>query len=81
VCGGWIEKWVSDQVSVGVVDLGHVGGGWTELGSTEVFQGFCLFVSLLLLNQGFGFATQDPVHFFCLRSISNEKLNFMILDV
>ena len=30
VVGGWIKKWVIDQVSVGVVDLGHVGGGWIE---------------------------------------------------
>ena len=27
VGGRWIKKWVSDKVSVGVVDLGHVRGG------------------------------------------------------
>jgi len=27
VGGGLIKKWVSDRVNVGMVDLGHVGGG------------------------------------------------------
>ena len=38
--GGVDKKWVSDQVSVGVVGLGHVGGGCIELGIHGGSEGF-----------------------------------------
>jgi len=38
----------------------------------------CLFV---VIKPGFWVRDTRSGHFFCLRSISNEKLNFIMLDV
>jgi len=68
--GGVDKKWVSDQVSVGVVGLGHVGGGCIELGIHGGSEGFGHNIQSKKLDEEYSF--------------SNEKLDFpqvIILDV